>query len=36
MNRLTRTVARGSTKWIGVREWGATAEELQREDIVRI
>ena len=35
MNRLTRTGARGSTEWIGAKEWEATAEELLREDIVR-
>ena len=36
MNRLTRTGARGSTEWIGPKEWEAMAEELLREDIVRI
>ena len=35
MNRLTRTGARGSMKWIGAKEWEATAEELLSEDIVR-
>ncbi len=36
MNRLTRTGARESTKWIGANEREATAEESLREDIVRI